>query len=143
MEERSYTSDKEELEKFLLNVRTTICDSAFNPYANMIIIPKKKSEGSLDRFTTENTMMRLEFDPSDVANELKTLTHQEYYQTCIDDLDKSLPNLFVFFRKIQNEDIYIKFRIYTSGKERVLCLSFHRAREPVDYEALPYRHCTW
>ena len=143
MEERSYISDKEELEKFLLNVKATICDSTFNPYAHLKIIPKKKSEDPLDRFTTENTMMRLEFDSSDVANELKTLTYQEYAETCIDDIDKNLPNLFVFYRKIQNEDIYIKFRICDSGKDRVLCLSFHRARWPVDYQALPYRHSNW
>lgn len=72
--EINFTSPKEEVINFLLELREIISHSEFDANKDLDIILKKKNENSLDPYTTQNTLLKLDFDKNDIAETLKKLT---------------------------------------------------------------------
>lgn len=65
-------------------------------------ITQKKEEDSLDPFTTENTLLDLDYDKEDVRNQLLSLTEKEYIETIHDDKDSNQPPFWVFGKLLKN-----------------------------------------
>lgn len=66
------------------------------------ILMKKKSESPIDPFTTENTLLELDFDKEDIWQHLLALDLSCYMETIIDDKDPTLPHFFAFAKNIKN-----------------------------------------
>lgn len=76
-----------------------------------MIYYKKKSENIDDPFITANTLVALNYDREDVKNELLKLEIFDYVETLIDMKDENGPRLYVFIKKIQKRDVYIKIKL--------------------------------
>lgn len=78
-------------------------------------------------------MLDLEYETSDVVERLKELTVAEYSETKIDKDDFDPPLLFVFGKDISWKLVYIKLKIKGDQRRRVLCVSFHYAKEQMKF----------
>ena len=67
--EYKFCSSQEEVENFLLTLREILLNPNFNLNRDLDILLKKKTEDSLDPYTTENTLNKLNYDNEDVRNE--------------------------------------------------------------------------
>ena len=76
-------------------------------------------------------MNELNYDKEDVIEEISKLKIENYIETCIDRIDNTLPQLFVFGKKIQGKDIYIKIKIRNKLKHKIFCISFRFARHSI------------
>ena len=92
------------------------------------IMPRKKDEDPLDLYTTENTMLDLDYDTEDVKNELLSLTEKDYIETIVDDKGSSRPPFRVFGKLVKNKEVYIKTKIRIKTTNQVFCVSFHYPR---------------
>ena len=131
-------STKEEVENFLIDLKTILLDKDFDVQRDLDIIQKKKSELSTDLYTTFNTLLALSFDLKDVANELLLLELNDYIETFIDDKGNHLPHFFTFGKVIKKHEIYIKVKIRDRIHNKVFCVSFHFARYPLS-QFRPYK----
>ena len=61
------------------------------------------------------------------------LTVSEYSETKIDRDDLDPPSLFVFGKDINRKLVYVKLKIKGNQKRRILCVSFHYARDPMKF----------
>lgn len=136
--EINFTSPKEEVIKFLLELREIISHSEFDANKDLDIILKKKNENSLDPYTTQNTLLELDFDKYDIADTLKKLTIKEYIETGKDRKDTSLPKFYIFGKEVHGKLIYIKIKIRDKINRKVFCISFHFARYPLSN--FPYKY---
>ena len=98
-----------------------------------LLIKKRKPDD--EEHSTPYTILDLDYDIWDVVERLKELSVAEYSETKIDKDDLNPPLLFVFGKDINNKLVYIKLKIKGDNKKRVLCVSFHYAKEPM---AFPY-----
>jgi hypothetical protein len=104
MNPNSYTAPLEELSSYLIELKHILTSET----CELDILPKKKDEDPLDPFTTENTMLDLNYDKEDVRNQLLSLTEKDYVETIIDDKDSSRPSFWVFGKFIKSREVYIK-----------------------------------
>jgi len=95
------------------------------------IMLRKKDEDPLDPYTTENTMLDLDYDTDDVKDELLSLTEKDYLETVLDDKDSSKPPFWVFGKTIKCKEVYIKVKIRDKARCKVFCVSFHYSRYPL------------
>lgn len=123
-------SSENDVLKFLLELKGVLTDSQFDVNRDLDILLKKKSESPEDPHTTFNTLINLEFDKTDVRNEILALQISDYLETFIDDKDDTSPPFYVFGRKIKNNEVYIKVKIRDRKTRKVFCVSFHMARFP-------------
>ena len=121
-------SSKEEVEVFLKELKEILTNPDFDTSKHLDILLKKKSELPTDPYTTENTLLALDFDKNDVMYHLMALDISEYLETFIDNKDHSLPSFFAFGKIIKNKDMYIKVKIRDRQNCKVFCVSFHFAR---------------
>lgn len=128
----SFIAPFDEVQYFLRELKHILTSEKYE----LDILPKKKCEDSLDPFTTENTMLSLEYDTEDVKNELLSLSEKEYIETIKDDKDNNKPPFWVFGKDINKKDVYIKVKIRNKATNKVFCVSFHYARYP--FKAKPY-----
>lgn len=126
----SRVDSKADVEQFLEDLKSILESDSFVINRDLDILLKKKTESPVDPYTTENTLAALDFDKSDVCEQLKQLTVCEYAETIIDDRDVTWPSFFVFYKNIQMRDIYIKVKIRDRQNGKVFCVSFHFARYP-------------
>lgn len=77
--------------------------------------------------------MDLDYDTWDVVNRLKELTVSEYSETKIDKDDLTPPLLFVFGKYINKKLVYIKLKIKGEQNRRILCVSFHYAKDSMEF----------
>ena len=91
----------------------------------------KKRKPDDEEHSTPYTILDLDYDIWDVVERLKELSVAEYSETKIDKDDLNPPLLFVFGKDINNKLVYIKLKIKGDNKKRVLCVSFHYAKEPM------------
>ena len=98
-----------------------------------MIIRSRKDE---IEYSTNYTLVDLEYDSFDVVERLKELTVAEYSETLIDKDDDKPPLLFVFGKDINNKLVYIKLKIKGETDKKVLCLSFHYAKYDMKF---PYK----
>jgi hypothetical protein len=136
--EINFTSPKEEVIKFLLELKKVISNRDFDVNKDLDVILKKKNENSLDPYTTQNTLLKLDFDKNDIADTLKKLSVEEYIETGKDRKDISSPEFYIFGKEVQGNLIYIKIKIRDKINHKVFCVSFHFARYPISN--FPYKY---
>ena len=136
--EINFTSPKEEVIKFLLELKKVMSNRDFNVNKDLDVILKKKNENSLDPYTTQNTLLKLDFDKNDIADTLKKLSVEEYIEPGKDRKDISSPEFYIFGKEVQGNLIYIKIKIRDKINHKVFCVSFHFARYPISN--FPYKY---
>lgn len=97
--EINFTSSKEEVIKFLLELKKVISNRDFDVNKDLDVILKKKNENSLDPYTTQNTLLKLDFDKNDIADTLKKLSVEEYIETGKDRKDISSPEFYILEKR--------------------------------------------
>lgn len=136
--EINFTSPKEEVIKFLLELKKVMSNRDFDVNKDLDVILKKKNENSLDPYTTQNTLLKLDFDKNEIADTLKKLSVEEYIETGKDRKDISSPEFYIFGKEVQGNLIYIKIKIRDKINHKVFCVSFHFARYPISN--FPYKY---
>lgn len=136
--EINFTSPKEEIINFSLELQKIISHKEFDVNRDLDIILKKKNENFLDPYTTQNTLLKLDFDKNDIADTLKKLSVEEYIETGKDRKDISSPEFYIFGKEVQGNLIYIKIKIRDKINHKVFCVSFHFARYPISN--FPYKY---
>ena len=126
-------SKKREIVVFLEELKGLLGKDDFNIDSDFLLIKKRKPDD--EEHSTPYTILDLDYDIWDVVERLKELSVAEYSETKIDKDDLNPPLLFVFGKDINNKLVYIKLKIKGDNKKRVLCVSFHYAKEPM---AFPY-----
>ena len=126
-------SEKRAVKAFLDELKEVLGSEDFNIDNNLLIIKASKDE---IEYSTNYTMIDLDYDPSDVVERIKKLTIAEYSETLMDKDDDKPPFLFVFGKDINSKLIYIKLKIKGKITKRVLCLSFHYAKHNMEF---PYK----
>ena len=58
---------------------------------------------------------------------------KEYSETKFDNDDSDPPLLYVFGKMINNKLVYIKLKIRNNKRKCVICISFHYARDKMDF----------
>lgn len=124
--------------KFLLELKKVMSNRDFDVNKDLDVILKKKNENSLDPYTTQNTLLKLDFDKNDIADTLKKLSVEEYIETGKDRKDISSPEFYIFGKEVQGNLIYIKIKIRDKINHKVFCVSFHFARYPISN--FPYKY---
>lgn len=121
-------SEKREVEAFLTELKDLLGRDDFDIDTDMTLIRRKK-QGDDQKYSTPYTLLELDYDMEDVVNRIKELTVEEYSETKIDKDDLNPPLLFVFGKNINNKLVYVKLKIKGDRHRRVLCVSFHYAKE--------------
>ena len=129
----SIQSQKTAVNAFLEDLKEVLGDEDFDIDKNLLIIRSRKDE---IEYSTNYTLVDLEYDSFDVVERLKELTVAEYSETLIDKDDDKPPLLFVFGKDINNKLVYIKLKIKGETDKKVLCLSFHYAKYDMKF---PYK----
>ena len=126
------------IENFLTEMKSILTDDNFNIEKDFDLVTVRAKDDPDDEYTNTNTLLELEYDSSDVVEELKTLSIQEYVETMLDTLANEIEFFHVFGRKIKHRDVYIKVRLKkrSTGKY-VFCVSFHFARH--HFTDFPYK----
>ena len=126
-------SEKKAVQIFLEELKEVLGNVEFDIDNNLLIIKSSKNE---IEYSTEYTLVDLEYDSSDVVERLKELTVDEYSETLMDKDDENPPLLFVFGKDINSKLVYIKLKIKDEMTKNVLCLSFHYAKYDMEF---PYK----
>lgn len=127
-----FTSKKKEVIAFLNLLKVLLEKEEFDIDTDITLIRKKK-KGEDEKFSTPYTMLDLDYDTDDVVNRLKELTLAEYSETKIDKNDLNPPLLFVFGKYINNKLVYVKLKVKGDQQRYVLCVSFHYAKEDMEF----------
>lgn len=127
----SMQSKKREIVAFLEELKGLLGKDDFNIDSDFLLIKKRKPDD--EEHSTPYTILDLDYDIWDVVERLKELSVAEYSETKIDKDDLNPPLLFVFGKDINNKLVYIKLKIKGDNKKRVLCVSFHYAKEPMTF----------
>ena len=127
----STQSKKREVIAFLEELKALLGKESFDIDSDLTLIKKKKPDD--EEHSTPYTLLDLDYDTWDVVERLKELTVSEYSETKIDKDDLKPPLLFVFGKDINGKLVYVKLKIKGDQKRRVLCVSFHYARNPMTF----------
>lgn len=127
----SMQSKKREIVAFLEELKGLLGKDDFNIDSDFLLIKKRKPDD--EEHSTPYTILDLDYDIWDVVERLKELSVAEYSETKIDKDDLNPPLLFVFGKDINNKLVYIKLKIKGDNNKRVLCVSFHYAKEPMTF----------
>ena len=122
---------KREVVAFLEELKGLLGKDDFNIDSDILLIKKRKPKD--EAHSTPYTLLDLDYDILDVVERLKELSVAEYSETKIDKDDLNPPLLFVFGKDINNKLVYIKLKIKGEQQKRVLCVSFHYAKEPMTF----------
>lgn len=127
----SIQSKKREVIAFLKELKEILENDTFDIDTNFTLIRKKKPND--EEHSTPYTLLDLNYDVWDVVKRLKELTVSEYSETRIDKDDQNPLLLFVFGKNIKGKLVYVKLKIKGEQNRRVLCVSFHYAREQMNF----------
>ena len=116
---------------FLKELKIFLEKNDFDIDTDFVLIRKNKKDDL--EHSTPYTLVDLNYDISDVVNRLKELTIEEYSETKIDKDDLDPPLLFVFGKTISKKLIYIKLKMKETKKRYVLCVSFHYAKDKMNF----------
>ena len=126
------------IEGFLAEMQGILTDDNFDIERDFDFVTTRASDEPDDECTNMNTLLELEYDSSDVVEELKTLSIQEYTESMLDNRAEGIHFFHVFGRRIQGRDVYIKVRLKDNSEGKyVFCISFHFARRIFD--DFPYK----
>lgn len=126
----STQSKKREVIAFLDELKELLEKDDFNIDTDLTLIRKNKKYD--EEHSTPYTLLDLDYDTEDVVERLKELTVGEYSETKIDKDDLNPPLLFVFGKDISRKLVYIKLKIKGEQRRRVLCVSFHYAKDTMN-----------
>jgi len=127
----STQSKRRDVITFLEELKGLLGKENFDIDSDLTLIKKKKPDD--EEHSTPYTLLDLDYDIWDVVERLKELTVSEYSETKIDKDDLNPPLLFVFGKIINRKLVYVKLKIKGDQKRRVLCVSFHYARNPMKF----------
>ncbi len=113
-----FIASKEEVLTFLERIKKIIKMNNFKIDVNLNFDFKKEDN--------VNTMDMLNYSIKDVLNELQELTFSEYCQSVPDLNHKDNIPYHVFFKTIQEREIYIKVKV--RNNKIIVCKSFHFAK---------------
>ena len=130
--ENKQISSKEQVENFLLELKHIINDKRFNINEDFDILLKKKNETDDDAYTTKNTLIQLNYDKNDIIRNLKELKISEYIGTLTDVKNVYSPQFWVFIKRINLKQVYIKVKIRSIQNRKIFCISFHFSRFQVN-----------
>lgn len=132
MSPTAFSMSKKTVESFLTEMKALLCKDDFDIEREFLFVKDRQEDDPEDEFTNSNTMIELGYDTWDVIEHLKTLTIQEYTGFMPDDKpgkDEGVCFFFVFGRKIDGRDVYIKARMKQKKTGKIVfCVSFHFAR---------------
>lgn len=120
---------------YLQDLKSVLKSDSFNADSDFVLISKPK-QGDDYEYSTQYTLIDLEYDSSDVINELLSLSVENYSLSLVDRDNVDPLWLHVFGKYINNKLVYIKFKIRQSPKEVVICVSFHYAKDEMEF---PYK----
>lgn len=123
---------KTEVIEFLSELKSILLNEAFDAENDLTLIKSSKKNTDI-QYSTPYTLLDLDYDHSDIVERLKELTISEYSETLVDKDDLHPPLLFVFGKDINNKLVYIKLKIKGTQKRRILCVSFHYAKEKMSF----------
>ena len=126
-------SDKKVIKAFLEEPKEVLESEDFKIDEDLLVIRSSKEEVE---YSTQYTIVDLEYDSFDIVERLKELTVSEYSATLLDKDDDKPPLLFVFGKDINAKLVYIKLKIKGETDKKVLCLSFHYAKYDMKF---PYK----
>ena len=126
-------SDKKVIKAFLEELKEVLESEDFKIDEDLLVIRSSKEEVE---YSTQYTIVDLEYDSFDIVERLKELTVSEYSETLLDKDDDKPPLLFVFGKDINAKLVYIKLKIKGETNKKVLCLSFHYAKYDMKF---PYK----
>ena len=126
-------SDKKVIKAFLEELKEVLESEDFKIDEDLLVIRSSKEEVV---YSTQYTIVDLEYDSFDIVERLKELTVSEYSATLLDKDDDKPPLLFVFGKDINAKLVYIKLKIKGETNKKVLCLSFHYAKYDMKF---PYK----
>ncbi len=124
-------SKRSEVDSFLKDLKNLLNKEDFNIDSNFVLIRKHKKNDEVH--STPYTLLDLGYDTWDIIERLKELTAAEYSETKIDKDNLDPPLLFVFGKDIEEKLVYIKLKLQGEQTRRVLCVSFHYAKEPMNF----------
>ena len=127
----SIQSKKHDVIDFLKELKDILEKDTFDINSDLTLIRKKKPHD--EKHSTPYTMLDLDYDTWDVVNRIKELTVSEYSETKIDKDDLNPPLLFVFGKYINKKLVYIKLKIKGEQNRRILCVSFHYAKDSMEF----------
>lgn len=135
-------SSKRQVLAFLAEMQAILSAASFSPSCDFVFQMNRSTDDQNDEFTNANTLLALNYDHSDVLEELKRLTVEDYCESMVDNQVPGAFHVFyVFGKQIQGRQVYIKVRIKERAQARharyVFCISFHFARHPIT--SFPYR----
>ena len=133
-------SERRKVVDFLSQMKAIFSSESYNPDRDFVFQRCRDKDEPDYEFTNENTLLALDYDTSDVVEELKTLRLDEYSESMIDNVAEGFNPFYVFGRTIQGRDVYIKVRLKqreSAPGQFVFCVSFHFARHPIT--AHPYK----
>lgn len=125
-----YQATKANVEDFLKELKYILND----PKSELSILPRtdKKVE-----FSTEYCLTDLEFETNDVKEELKKLKTTQYVECCPDKRNPKSRDYYVFCKKYNQKQVYIKIKIQSYDSKKILCMSFHYAEHEITI--FPYK----
>lgn len=129
----SRISKRQEVVAFLEELKAFLKGNDFDIDHDLILIKKKKVDD--EEYSTPYTLLDLDYNSEDVVNRLKELTVAEYSETKIDKDDLNPPLLFVFGKDINRRLVYMKLKIKKKEnlRKHILCVSFHYAKEKMNF----------
>ena len=77
-------SSRDDVDIFLRELKEILVNPNFDVLRDLDILLKKRSEAATDPYSTENTLLALDFDKNDVIHQLMALELSEYLETFID-----------------------------------------------------------
>lgn len=122
--ENKQISSKEQVENFLLELKHIINDKKFNINEDFDILLKKKNETDDDAYTTKNTLIQLNYDKNDIIRNLKELKISEYIETLTDVKNVYSPQFWVFIKRINLKQVYIKVKIRSIQNRKIFVFHF-------------------
>lgn len=113
---------KDEINKFLLEVKSTISKSSSNFY----LIPREKNM---------KYIASIGLSIPNVMYEIMNLTYKNYFNgPCQDDNSSYTGFIWEFGKDEETFQIYIKLKIKQTSKGKIVqCLSFHEADRAINY----------
>ena len=119
--------------QFLCTLHNVLDSKEFDINKDVTFILSTKRDEMMI-YSNYYTIADLEYDVSDVVDRIKEITVKDFSERIVDVDDLDPPALFVFGKKINKKEVYIKLKIRDKGKKgHILIVSFHYAEHQMVY----------
>lgn len=121
----SYIDSRQNVADHLENLRKALLSKS----CQLDILPVKKGQSETDPFSTAYTLLKLEYNSSDIKRELAGLKVTDYIESIKDSVKIGSPDFRVFGIIRQGKEIYVKEKLRTENN--IFCISFHFSEYPL------------